>query len=314
MDVIALGAQIGFLFCPFALGVYLALRVLSLPDLTLEGSFGIGGAISAVMLMNGADPVLPILVGAAGGAVAGLITAFMHLRLRMNVLLAGIIMTTGSWSVVIMIMGTANVGLLGEETVFTWAESAGLSSGDATLVVGGSVTVVLALLLILFLRTEYGLTMRATGMNIQTARGRGVRTEGRQAAGLAGANALAATSGALLVEQQGFMDVSISVGTIVIGLAALMIGQAIVRSPRPALAVASAVLGAIIYRTVIALSLDLGLDPNYVKFMTAVVVTVVIAVRNVGRDAFAPPGTAPHRRQRRRRQQYYEDDKVAAFI
>jgi putative ABC transport system permease protein len=314
VDVISLGAQIGFIFCPFALGVYLALRVLSLPDLTLEGSFGIGGAIAATMLINGADPITPIIAGSLGGAVAGLVTAFMHLRLRMNVLLAGIIVTTGAWSVVIMIMGAGNVGLLDEKTVFTWAQDWGLSSAQATLVVGAVVTALFSGLLVAFLHTEYGLSMRASGMNIQTARGMGIRTEARQAVGLALANALSAASGALLVEQQGFMDVSISAGIIVIGLAALMIGQAIIHSPRPILAVLSAVLGAVIYRTVIAWALDLGLDPNYVKLITALVVSVVIAARNVGRGAFALPWTSAGERQRRQRHQYYEDDKVSTFV
>ena len=149
---------------------------------------------------------------------------------------------------------------------------------------------------------------------VQTARGMGVRTEVRQAVGLALANALAACSGGLLVEQQGFMDVTVSAGVIVIGLAALMIGQAILSSPRPLWAVSSVVLGAVVYRVVVAWTLDQGLNPNYVKLVTAASVVVVIAARNSGFRSVAFPWTSRGRQRRRMRHQYYEDDRVSSFV
>ena len=210
-------------------------------------------------------------------------------------------------------MGGGNVSLLDQATIFGWGERAGfLSPEDATLLVGGGVTVVAAALLAGFLHTQYGLSLRAAGLNIQTARGAGVRTEGRQTVGLMIANALAAASGALVVQNQGFMDVSISVGVIVIGLAALMIGQAIVRSPRPVPAIASVVIGILAYRIVVAWTLARGMDPNYVKLVTALVVILVIAARTEARELVAARGSFS--KLRRERLQFYEHDTVTPFL
>ncbi|WP_432970057.1 ABC transporter permease [Dactylosporangium sp. CA-233914] len=314
MSTIELGLQIGFLYCPFALGIYVAMRALSLPDLTLEGSFGLGGCVCAAMLADGRGAVPSLAIGCLGGAALGLLTTFLHLRLHLNVLLAGILVTTGSWSLCILVMGASNVSLLTQQTIFTWAQDAGLDSGRATLFVAGGITVVLGAALIAFFNSRLGLSMRATGMNIQTARSMGVRTEARQAVGLATANGLAACSGALVAQQQGFMDVSASSGVVVIGLAALMIGIAVIPSPRPHWAILSVILGACIYRTMVAWTLEQGLDPNYVKLVTAVAVATVLAVRNASFSLKALPWTEGGRRRRRRRFTYYENDKVATFL
>ncbi|HEY8583485.1 MAG TPA: hypothetical protein VIL49_11080, partial [Capillimicrobium sp.] len=292
MSFITIGIEIGLLYAPLALGIYLALRVLSLPDLTLEGSFGIGGAATAGLLAHGSDPLVSLLGGMAAGACAGLVTAMLHLRLRMNVLLAGILMTTAAWSISLIIMGSGNVPLLTEATLFSWAQDAGLSLDAATLAVGGSATALVAVALAWFLHTDYGLSMRASGLSIQTARGFGVRTEARQVVGLMLANALAAASGGLVVQSQGFMDVSIQVGVIVVGLAALMIGQAVIRSPRPIPAIAGVLIGVVVYRMIVAWTIQQGMNPNYVRLVTALVVVVVIAARTQSHGLVALPGTA----------------------
>ncbi len=170
-DVLLIGTQIGLLYGPLALGIYLAINVLSLPDLTLEGSFGLGGAAAASSLLMGFDPVSSLLIGMCAGALAGLITALLHVVLQMNVLLAGILMTTAAWSVSIAVMGTGNVSLVRFETLFTWLQALGLGNQQATILMAGGVTLVLALLLVWLLHTGYGLATRATGLNIQTARG-----------------------------------------------------------------------------------------------------------------------------------------------
>lgn len=314
MSFVTIGTEIGLLYAPLALGIFFAMRVLSLPDLTLEGSFGIGGAATAGLLANGTDPLVALLAGMGAGACAGLLTALLHLRLRMNVLLAGILMTTAAWSISLIIMGSGNVPLLTSTTLFTWAQDAGLGLDGATLAVGGLAAFALAALLAWFLHTDYGLSMRASGLSIQTARGLGIRTEARQAVGLALANALAAASGGLVVQNQGFMDVSIQVGVIVVGLAALMIGQAIIRSPRPVPAIAGVLLGVLIYRTIVAWTLEQGMNPNYVRLVTALVVVVVIAARTQAHGLIALPGTAAARRRRRERTQFYEEDHVASII
>ncbi|MBN9445570.1 MAG: ABC transporter permease, partial [Bosea sp.] len=148
-----IGTQIGLLYGPLALGIYLAINVLSLPDLTLEGSFGLGGAAAASSLLMGFDPVSSLLIGMCAGALAGLITALLHVVLQMNVLLAGILMTTAAWSVSIAVMGTGNVSLVRFETLFTWLQALGLGNQQATILMAGGVTLVLALLLVWLLHT-----------------------------------------------------------------------------------------------------------------------------------------------------------------
>jgi putative ABC transport system permease protein len=312
MGFIDIGAQIGVLYGPLALAIYLSFRVLSLPDLTLEGAFGVGGAATAATMVHGTSPLAAIGVGMAAGAVAGLATALLHRHLQLNVLLASIVVTTAAWSVALKIMGGGNISLLDESTIFSWGEDLGLSPQRATLAVGGAATLITAAVLAWFLHTDYGLSLRATGLNIQTARGAGVRTEGRQTVGLMMANALAAASAGLVVQNEGFMDVSISVGVVVVGLAALMIGQAIIHSPRPVPAIISVILGILIYRIVVSWTLARGMDPNYVKLVTAVVVIAVVALRAEGRGLIVARGSLAARR--RARSQFYEHDTVAPFL
>jgi putative ABC transport system permease protein len=211
-------------------------------------------------------------------------------------------------------MNSGNVSLAGAQTAFSWAQDAGLSFRTATIVTGAAVTVVLSAGFLWFLRTEYGLSLVAAGQNIQTARGLGVRTEQRQAVGLAVANALAALTGGLVVHNQGFMDVTIQNGVIVIGLAAMMVGLSLTRSGRIGPTVAMLVLGVVIYRFAVAGALQLGLNPNLMQLITATLVIVVIGARSHGRAA--PRSiTATGRRERRVAQaRFYDEDRVASFI
>lgn len=313
-DVLLIGTQIGLLYGPLALGIYLAINVLSLPDLTLEGSFGLGGAAAATSLIMGFDPVTSLILGMCIGAAAGLITALLHVVLQMNVLLAGILMTTAAWSVSIAVMGTGNVSLVRFETLFTWLEGMGIGNQQATIVMAAAVTLLLAIFLIWLLHTGYGLATRATGLNIQTARGIGIRTEKHQILGLMMANALAAASGALVAQSQGFMDVSIQGGVIVVGLAALTIGTSMIRSERVAVNVASVLLGVIVYRCIVALSLRLGIPPNSVRLITALLVFAFIAARIHGKGAFTRSGFEGWRSRRRKHLQFLENDRVASLL
>lgn len=313
-DVLLIGTQIGLLYGPLALGIYLAINVLSLPDLTLEGSFGLGGAAAASSLLMGLDPVSSLLIGMCAGALAGLITALLHVVLQMNVLLAGILMTTAAWSVSIAVMGTGNVSLVRFETLFTWLQALGFGNQLATILMAGGVTLVLALLLVWLLHTGYGLATRATGLNIQTARGMGIRTEKHQIFGLMMANALAAASGALVAQSQGFMDVSIQGGVIVVGLAALTIGTSVIRSDKVAVGIGAVILGVIVYRCIVALSLRLGIPPNSVRLITALLVFAFIAVRIHGKGTFARSGLESWRSRRRKHLQFLENDRVSSLL
>jgi len=310
LSILLIGAQVGLIYGPLALGIYFALNVLSLPDLTLEGSFGIGGATTAVLLVGGLDPASALLAGMASGCMAGLVTGLLHVYLRMNVLLAGILMTTAAWSVSLAIMGAGNISLLSQPTIFTWVEDFGLSTQWAAIVVGACASFVVALVLIWFLHTNYGLSLRAAGLNIQTARSLGIRTEVRQIVGLVIANGLAAASGALVVQSQGFMDVSIQTGVIVVGLAALMIGMSVFKTPKIVPSIIGVLLGILVYRVVVTLALKLGLPPYFVKLVTALVVFAIIAIRSHGLGLLALPGTAAARKNARDRLEYLENDRV----
>lgn len=310
LNILLIGAQVGLIYGPLALGIYFALNVMSLPDLTLEGSFGVGGATTAVLLLSGTDPVTAIIAGTASGMAMGAVTGCLHVYLHMNVLLAGILMTTAAWSVSLAVMGAGNISLLTQATVFTWMEDLGTSTQGAAILVGAVASLLVAVLMVWLLHTNYGMSLRASGLNIQTSRSLGIRTEVRQIVGLVIANGLAAMSGGLVVQSQGFMDVSIQTGVIVVGLAALMIGMSIFKTPRILPSVAGVIAGILIYRVVVTVALKLGLPPYFVKLVTAVVVFAIVAFRSHGLDVLALPGTERARKAAREHLDYLESDRV----
>lgn len=310
LSILLIGAQVGLIYGPLALGIYFALNVLSLPDLTLEGSFGVGGATTAVLLLQGVDAASALAGGVASGMAMGFLTACLHVYLHMNVLLAGILMTTAAWSISLAIMGAGNISLLSQSTIFDWAQAAGLNGQWSQILVGGAFSLVVALALIWLLQTNYGMSLRASGLNIQTARSLGIRTETRQIVGLVIANGLAAMTGGLVVQSQGFMDVSIQTGVIVIGLAALMIGMSIFKTPRIVPSVVGVILGIFIYRVVVTLALKLGLPPYFIKLATAVVVFAIVAFRSHGFGLLALPGTATAKKAARAHLDFLENDRV----
>lgn len=310
LEIIKIGAQIGLLYVPLALGLHLALNVFGLPDLTLEGSFGIGAAAMTGVLIDGINPVVCVLVGVGAGALAGLVSALMHIFLRMSILLSGLLMMSASWSIVLIMLETSNVSVLGSSTIFSWGAGAGLDNQWTTIVVGGAIALVLFGSLAWFFSTSYGLSMRAAGMNIQTARGVGIRTEARQIIGLMIANGLAGLSGAIVVQQQGFMDVAVQQGVLIVGLAAMMVGLTIVGSRRLLPCLLAVIGGMLVYRVVVALSLDAGLNPNYLKVITALIVVAVVVIREHARLAVALPGTEAAKRRMRARLEFLEEDRV----
>ncbi|GAA1538536.1 ABC transporter permease [Nocardioides humi] len=313
-NLVEIAVQVGLLYVPLVLGIYLAMGVMSLPDLTLQGSFGVGGSTAAVLAIDGHHPVLSLGAAMLAGAATGLVTAVLHMKLRLNVLLASILVATAAYSMCLVIMSSGNLSLFGTTTAFSWAADAGLTYRQGTIVTGAVVAALLCAVLLWFLHTDYGLSLVATGQNIQTARGLGVRTELRQAVGLAVANALAALSGGLVVHNQGFMDVTIQNGVIVIGLAGMMLGLSFTRSSRILPIVLALVAGVVVYRFAVATSLQIGLDPNLLQLLTAAVVVVVIAVRSQGRSWLSALTTSGRRQRRISRTRFYEEDRVASFI
>ena len=193
-------ASQGVLWALLAIGVFLTFRILDIADLTAEGSFPLGAGIAAVSITNGLSPIVACLLGFLGGAAAGLVSGLLHTKLKIPALLAGIITMTGLYSVTSRIMGAPNLSLLGQKNVFTWAESLGVSKENAVLIAGLLVALIVVTLLVLFLRTETGLAIRATGDNLAMSEANGINTDTMKIIGYMISNGCIALSGSLLAQ------------------------------------------------------------------------------------------------------------------
>lgn len=275
-----LGAlEIGLIFALVALGVLISFRILRFPDLTVDGSFPLGGAVAATLIAGGTDPFSATAAATAAGAVAGSITGWLNVRLRIMDLLASILMMIALYSVNLRIMGKPNVPLITEPTVFTVLQAEALVDYVFRPLLLAGVVVFAKLALDWFFTTQTGLAMRATGSNPRMARAQGVNTGWMILGGMALSNALVGLAGALFAQTQGGADISMGVGTIVIGLAAVIVGESILPSRRLVLTTLAVILGAIVYRFFIALALNIefiGLQAQDLNLVTAVLVAIAL--------------------------------------
>lgn len=263
----------GLLYALMALGVYLTFRILDFPDLTVDGSFTTGGAIAAVCITSGVHPAIGTLLAFAGGAAAGALTGIIHTKGRINALLSGILMMTALYSINLRIMGKANIGLLNKETILT-----PLSGGFTFVIVMGAFAILVKLVLDWFLKTDMGLALRATGDNSRMVRSFGVHTDKTIILGVSLSNGLVALAGALIAQSQGFADSQSGVGMIVIGLASVIIGEAIFGHKTIARATLAVLLGAVVYRIIFAVALQLQLGTTDLKLLTAVIVIFALSL------------------------------------
>lgn len=278
----------GLLWALLALGVFITFRILDVADLTVEGSFPMGAAISAVLITMGVNPWLTVLIAGIGGMIAGAVTGWIHTKLKIPALLAGILTMIALYSVNLHIMGKANISLLRMDTVYSAIHSMGISNAVALTIIGVVVTVVVGLFLFWFFGTELGTSIRATGVNPQMIRAQGVNTDTMIVLGLLLSNGFVAVSGALIAQSQGFADIGMGVGTIVIGLASVIIGEVLFASSSVVrklfgnssfvLSLVAVVFGSIIYRIVIAAVLYLGMPPNDLKLFTAILVALALSL------------------------------------
>ena len=280
--------ELGLLYGIMALGVYLTYRVLDFPDLTVDGSFTTGAAVSAVLIVNGQSPLLSVLCGVLAGAAGGVITGLLHVTGRINPLLAGILTQIALYSINLRIMGRANVPLLGETTLMTPLRERGLLNTWAAVAVFGVLVALVVVVIDWFLATDIGVAMRATGDNEAMARSQGVSTDRVKVFGLALSNGLVGGCGALMAQFSGFSDISMGIGMIVAGLASVIVGQALVGSRTVWISTIAVVVGSVVYRGVIQIALNVGLNPNDMKLISAALVVVALTV----------PRTAPMRRVR----------------
>ncbi|MDL2254397.1 ABC transporter permease [Ruminococcaceae bacterium OttesenSCG-928-I18] len=271
----------GLLWAVMSLGTYISYRVLQIADLSVDGTFALGGCISATLIVGGMNPFFALIFSLLGGMIAGAVTALMNTFLRIPSLLAGILTMLGLYSVNMRIMGKSNTPLLGEDTIITLAGNVlPFSKNVINLLIGIVFCVGLIAVMYWFFGTEIGCALRATGDNAKMARALGTNTDNMIILGLLLSNGLVALSGALVAQSQGFADVGMGTGTIVIGLASIIIGQVVFRFLRGnfALKLLAAVLGSVLYRVIIAIVLQLGLDTNDLKLFSAVLVAVALSV------------------------------------
>lgn len=286
MSLIAwMGAiETGFVYALVALGVFLYFRILDFPDLTVDGSFPLGAAVAATAIVGGWDPFLSTALAFVAGCIAGSITAWLNVRLKILNLLASILMMIALYSINLRIMGRPNVALLGERTVLTPFEGLGLPFYLLTPLVFAVVVIAAMILLIRFLNSEMGLAMRATGANARMARAQGINTAAMTLLGMALSNGLVAIGGALFAQSQGSADVTMGVGTIVVGLASVIGGEAVMSTRTIARAIIACLVGAILYRVAVALALNagfLGLTASDLNLVTAVLVAAAMVLPRV---------------------------------
>ena len=286
-----LGAlEIGLIFSLVALGVLISFRILNFPDLTVDGSFPLGGAVAATLIAAGQDPFLATVVAIAAGALAGWITGWLNVRLKIMDLLASILMMIALYSVNLRIMGRPNVPLITEPTLFTILQPEWMPDYVLRPLVLFIVVVIAKLGLDWFFSSQLGLAMRATGANPRMARAQGIPTGRATLAGMALSNALVALAGALFAQTQGGSDISMGIGTIVIGLAAVIIGEAVLPARRLIWTTLAVVLGAILYRFFIALALNsdfIGLKAQDLNLVTAALVTIALVLPATRKKLFA---------------------------
>lgn len=272
----------GVLWGLMTLGVYLTFRLLNVADMTVDGSFAAGGALSAVLIVSGMDPTVSLFFVFILGTICGLITGFMNTKLKINILLASILTQIALYSINIRIMGKANTPLLGSPTMMSKMKDlfhGSITTTTSSLIIGTIVIAIIICLMYWFFGTEYGSAIRATGSNENMVRAMGINTDRTKIIGLMLSNGLVALSGALVAQSQGYGDVQMGTGTIVVGLASIIIGEVIFGNRFGMwYTLISVVLGSIIYRIVIAFVLQLGLKSTDLKLLTALIVAIALSV------------------------------------
>jgi len=293
-NLLSISVYEGLAYGFVALGVYITFRVLSFPDLSVDGSFPLGGAITAVLIINNVSPWLATAAAFIAGCIAGFGTGLLNTKLRINALLSGILMMVALYSINLLIMSRSNIPLLREVTVFDHVADFFNITTSLTLSIAFMAVLAIIVLVVLnwFLRTEIGLALRATGDNEQMIRGLGGNTDMTTMLGVSMSNGFVALSGALIAQNQGFTDVGMGIGMIVMGLASVIIGEGLFR-PKGVTTVLLAVFGGtFVYRLFISIALRLGLPPTNLKLITAVLVIVALSIpfiRKKLRHEWIPP-------------------------
>lgn len=289
MDFYTTAIAQGLGFVALAIGIFLSMRVLNLPDITTDGSYTLGAAVTSVMLIQQVNPVICIVISMICGALAGTLTGVIHVRLKVNALLSGIIVMTGLYSVNLMIMGRPNLPLITTENLFSTIT---LNSDIFInrLLIFLTVAFVIVVAVNWLLKTDFGIAMRAIGNNEIMLRANGVNTDVLKIKGLALANMFTALSGSLIAQYQGFADINMGIGIVISGLGAVMIGEALMslfNADKIIFRLIGVVIGAVFFRLILGIALAAGLNPNYLKAVTAAIVLLVVAVAGIRKKELA---------------------------
>ena len=274
----------GILWGIMVLGVYITYKLLDIADLTVDGSFALGGSVCAVLVVAGVDPLIAVAAAMLAGMLAGAVTGFLHTVFEIPAILAGILTQIALWSVNLRIMGKSNTPLLQSDTIFSrMTELTGLSSATASIIVGVIVAVAIIVALYWFFGTEIGSALRATGNNEHMIRALGVSTAKTKMIALMLSNALVGLSGGLICQSQKYADIGMGTGAIVIGLAAIVIGEVLGRLTPGKLTgfksrLVSAVAGSVVSFLIRAIVLQMGMDANDMKLLSAVIVALALCV------------------------------------
>ncbi len=271
---------LGLCLVTLGYGIFISMRIFAIPDITTDGSYTLGAAITALFISNHISIALTLPIVIAAGALAGACTGFIHTRLKVNSLLSGILVMTALYSVNLMIMGRSNIPLIDVESLFTLVSFAGQEQ-LGQLVVLLIFVLLFSGLIIWLLKTDFGIAMRATGNNETMVRAQGVNSEKMKIIGLSISNALVALSGFLVAQLQGFADINMGIGIVILGLGAVMIGDTFMNwlgKNSIAWRIIGVIVGTILFRLILAGSLSLGLNPNLLKLITALFVLAVVAL------------------------------------
>ncbi len=283
MDFYTTAVAQGLGFAALAIGIFISMRVLNLPDITTDGSYTLGAAVTSVMLTQQINPVICILISMICGALAGSLTGFINVRLKVNALLSGIIVMTGLYSVNLMIMGRPNLPLITTANLFN------IVTVNSDIFINRLlIFLIIAIAIIVavngLLKTDFGIAMRAIGNNVTMLRANGVNTDVLKIKGLALANMFTALSGSLIAQYQGFADINMGIGIVISGLGAVMIGEAMLslfNTNKIVFQLIAVVIGAVFFRLILGIALAAGLNPNYLKAVTAVIVLLVVALAGI---------------------------------
>ena len=285
LTIIRAALEAGFLYAPVAMALFLSFSILNIADMTTDGAFVLGSAVSAMMCLSG-HPVLALPAGMLAAAAAGFITAFLQTKLSVPSILAGIITNIGLYSVNLMVMGKSNQSLFQTDTIYTLAKGAGFAGSWYKLAVTALIVLALAAALVLFLGTRLGLSIRATGDNTAMVRASSINPAFTITVGLCVSGALCALSGGLLAQYQKSCDINVGTGMVTIALASLIIGETLVGKRTMLRRILGVVFGSCLYRFIVAVALRFNVPAAAMKLVSAIIVAVAISMPAI-REHFA---------------------------